>query len=257
MLDRTPCTRLSCFAHTLQLVVRDGIKKPSVYTRAAMGKYCKLANLSHESTIFREAFENTFGAGRSIPSTNSTRWNSLHRQIKIIVSLDQYKLGQLLREQQLEHLLPTPRDHAALTEFVNVLQAFAEATDLVQGDQYTTIGSVMPSVIALHRHLKDLHGLIRYQRSLVDALLQSLHIRFSGLFNLLQITQDHSDRQDPKPFSEMLYPMASVLDPTFGFLWLEADHPGNDQMKSKIREEIIDEIVNQVDLMCPREIAGP
>ncbi|KAK6490700.1 zinc finger BED domain-containing protein 1-like [Huso huso] len=55
----------------------------------------------------------------------------------------------------------------------------------------------------------------------------------------------------------MLYPMASVLDPTFGFLWLEADHPGNDQTKSKIREEIIDEIVNQVDLMCPREIAGP
>jgi len=59
------CTRLPCFAHSLQLVIRDGMQH--AVCRGALGKVSKLANIVHQSSLFRTAFEAAFGAGRAIP----------------------------------------------------------------------------------------------------------------------------------------------------------------------------------------------
>jgi len=64
--------RMSCFAHSLQLVIRDGLSSTAV-VRTALAKCCKLANLVHQSPLFRSAFEAELGTGRAIPVMNDTR----------------------------------------------------------------------------------------------------------------------------------------------------------------------------------------
>jgi hypothetical protein len=64
--------RIPCFAHSLQLVIRDALRSTNTFSKA-IAKCSKLANLVHQSTSFREAFEGVFGKTKSIPSTNDTR----------------------------------------------------------------------------------------------------------------------------------------------------------------------------------------
>lgn len=45
--------RISCFAHTLQLVVNDGMKDTKAIGRA-IAKSSKLATFLHKSTVFKE-----------------------------------------------------------------------------------------------------------------------------------------------------------------------------------------------------------
>jgi hypothetical protein len=74
--------RLACFCHSLQLVVRSGLDK--ITCRTAMAKVSKLANMVHQSALFRAEFEQTFDDStriKSIPATNDTRWNSVYRYV--------------------------------------------------------------------------------------------------------------------------------------------------------------------------------
>ena len=105
--------RIACFAHSLQLVARGGLEKAATVLRPAMGKVSKLANVAHQSQLFRSAYEEKFGTGKSIPATNDTRWNSVYRQLQVIVDMDQTKLADLLRESSHENLVLTTKDCAA------------------------------------------------------------------------------------------------------------------------------------------------
>jgi hypothetical protein len=95
VMSRNGAHRLGCFAHTLQLVVKDGVDKLGA-GRSLISKCSKMANLVHQSISFREAFEKKFGSYASIPSTNATRWSSLFHQLTAIVDLDVQKLSDVL-----------------------------------------------------------------------------------------------------------------------------------------------------------------
>ena len=86
---------VACFAHLLQLVVRDGLSVISLsghsYPRAA-----KLPIWVHQSDLFRGEFESVIGPGKSIPSTYNTRWNSSFRQLNAFLSLDLNVVNKLL-----------------------------------------------------------------------------------------------------------------------------------------------------------------
>ncbi|CAI5669729.1 unnamed protein product [Oreochromis niloticus] len=70
--------RLSCFAHSLQLVINDRMKEVKVIARA-IAKASKFTNLLHSSSNHKDLFETHFGSNKSIPAANSTRWNSTYR----------------------------------------------------------------------------------------------------------------------------------------------------------------------------------
>ena len=52
-------SRIACFCHSLQLVVRGGLDK-FTSSRSALAKVSKLSNV-HQSALFRAAFEESFG----------------------------------------------------------------------------------------------------------------------------------------------------------------------------------------------------
>ena len=52
-LENCSKQRLSCFAHTLQLVIGDGLKETKCLT-TAIAKASRMATLLHRSTVFKE-----------------------------------------------------------------------------------------------------------------------------------------------------------------------------------------------------------
>ena len=240
-LEQQSVTRLSCFAHTMQLAVRDGVAKLASAT-GLLAKISKMANLVHQSAKFREALEQKFDScGKSIPSTNATRWNSLHSQLKAVSELDQIKLGEVLREQSMANLVLTSREHASLCELVEILDPFSEATDLCQGEKYTTVGCIVPSIVSLHKHLRSMEQHSKHHRLMITALMESLYKRFGGLLTTLKFpnvsTSSTSGSRSPSGFSEDVYVIACALDPSYGTLWLD-DHPGDVSTKNQLKDYI-------------------
>ena len=145
--------RLPCFAHSIQLVTRDGLKTVGLLKKA-LAKCSKLTSLVHQSSLFRSSFEKVFGSGRSIPVANDTRWNSTLRQLKAIIELDQVKLTKLLKETTQDQLI-LPAKELQVQELVDSLEPFAEATDLTQGDKTMTVSCVLPGVLSLWKMLEE------------------------------------------------------------------------------------------------------
>lgn len=134
-LNKICTTRLSCFAHTEQLTVKEGIAK--IAASPVLAKCSALSTSLHHSNLMKESFEAQFGSNRTIPKVNSTRWNSLFHQLKCVSDLDQAALAEFLRATDHSHLIFTPKDTATLSEIILVLEPFAEATDWTQGDTGT------------------------------------------------------------------------------------------------------------------------
>jgi len=120
--------RLSCFAHSLQLALKDGLDKCKSM-RSVSSKCCKLANLCHQSALFRQQFEVVFGNGRSVPRTNSTRWSSTYHQLSSVADLDDKKLRDLLCDSGHTNLMMTNKEAESLREVVDILNPWAEVGD--------------------------------------------------------------------------------------------------------------------------------
>ena len=229
--------RIPCFAHSLQLVIRDALGSLGLI-RPALAKCSKLANLLHQSALFRSAFESAMGPGRTVPSTNETRWNSTFRQLKVIVSLEQVKLAGVLRDSSQSNLILTAKEISQLQELVDILGPFAEATDLTQGDKMVTISCIIPVILSLTKKLQSTNGPATTFTGLIKNLLQGLHDRFRGIYASLGIETPgcHGGGRDLS-FDGDVFLMATSLDPTYAYHWLD-DLPASFEEKQGIRRKI-------------------
>ena len=189
--DRISRARASGFAHTLQLVVKDEMKKVSESKnqnmKAVMGKCTKISSLSHQNNSIKEKFEEKIEKDRSIPAANATRWSSTHAQFDAISEIDSDKLAEVLRLTDQTRLILTVKELAMLKELFSVLDPFAEATTLSQGEKFTTVGCVTPCVVGLYKSLMAFQQTCKYQGTVVRGLIDSLCLRFGGLLTLLMM----------------------------------------------------------------------
>jgi len=230
-------SRMACFCHSLQLVIRSGLEK-CTSSRLALAKVTKLANLLHQSCVFRADFEAKFNGKHLVPVANDTRWNSVYRQLAAVIALDSGTLTDLLRDTSHENLILSSKEHSQLQELVQILEAFAEATDSTQSETMVTISLVVPTVLVLTRKLLEMRPVMRNQVAVIDDLLKQMHERFYDLYDQLNI--EHLSQRTSKTlaFSSSVYLMAAALDPLYGFRWL-MDHPGSPEAKDFLRRKII------------------
>ena len=85
---------LPCFAHTLQLVVKDGIKH-AMNAATALTKIAKIEKFSHNSTLFSEKLETL---SKTIPHATKCRWNSQYLTIEAVLSIPMKILNDMLTE---------------------------------------------------------------------------------------------------------------------------------------------------------------
>ncbi|XDV39249.1 hypothetical protein PO909_008513, partial [Leuciscus waleckii] len=210
--------RLSCFAHSLQLVVNDGMKEVRAISHT-IAKTSRFTTLLHSSSQFKDKFEAMFDTNKTIPAANNTRWNSTFKQVQALTALDHKSLNEMCSKDY-ENVMFSAREWSQLKELSAVLAPFSEATDQTEGDKSVTISMVVPTVLDLNTHLLKIEDTRMQSRPLVKALRASLVKRFSGIFIKTNMAKE-SGREEP--FNHNVYCLATMLDPQFGLSWMDLD----------------------------------
>ncbi|CAF1443636.1 unnamed protein product [Didymodactylos carnosus] len=188
--------RLSCFAHSLQLTVRDGLKKiPCI--KKPLAKCHTLASLAHQSMKIQELLETL---SKQIKPANVERWNAELLLIKSIVLIGQNELTEITNA----------------TEVIDILDPFYDVTIHVQSQAVVTLSMVVPSIVHLLAHLIEIKTDLALLKAMVKQLQSSLEQRFSGIVKRLQLQEVN----DTDPFSDPIYFVAAMLDPSFKWYWM-------------------------------------
>lgn len=189
---------LRCAAHTMQLVVHDGLEAiNNERVSSSLTKVRNIARLAAKSTAFAQLLQ-----GRLPPQSNVTRWSSEYRLIQhILLNLDD--ISRALLTESKKSLILSHLEIDILKQISERLSFFAEATDLLQAELKPTISVVIPVLISLERALRSFSTKSEATafpsetgNQLCDALLQSLQTRFNFV------------RTDP------IYIAGAILDPS-------------------------------------------
>jgi len=161
--DNPSDVRLSCFAHTLQLCICDGLKMAS-YVPKSLGKCQALAKFSHKSSKIADLLDQL---NTHINKMNVTRWNSEYMLIKSILSIGKNDL-ELITPLMENPVKFSNNDFIILEESINILEPFYEISIKCQAEVAVTASLVIPSIVHLIAHLRDIKQYISFYSKLIQ-----------------------------------------------------------------------------------------
>ena len=124
----------ACFAHTLQLVVKDGLAKVGKIG-VAIKKCSNLVSFVRKSTMAADVLQHE----TKLQTSNTTRWNSQLKMIRSVLKLPESKLAEIHDAPKL-----TSNERNILQDIVEIVLPFEEATDFVQVSCVPSAGYVLP-----------------------------------------------------------------------------------------------------------------
>ena len=193
-LDFLPPQRHSCFAHTLQLVVRDGLRDAG-QLKQVIAKVSSIVSHVRKSTSATELLQDY----PRLETANATRWNSQLKMLRSVLRIPLHLLDQVSPSTS----KLTAYDCKLISELCEILQPFEEATDHVQGESVVTSSMVVICIRGLREVLKSLRE--TYNSKMVATLQASLEKQLS-------------------PYEEMdCMRLAATLDPRFKGNWCDDD----------------------------------
>ena len=197
-----------CFAHTLQLVVKDGFKNQT-QINGIISKCSKVVSSVRRSTIATDILQGE----KKLQSYTATRWNSQLKMLRSILRIPSEKFEELENVPKL-----SAHEKKIMSDIIEILTPFEEATDFAQTENIPSSGYVVPCVRGLRHQIEKL--LCKYHSSFVRQLKSSLEIR------LFQFEMNTS------------YQLASILDPRFKLRWC-IDNTERDELKQLLKKEAL------------------
>ena len=140
----------SCFARTIQLVVKDGFKNAKAINKV-LAKAASIVSYVRKSVNASEILEGE----RRLQAKVATRWNSELKRIRSLMRVPVEKPH--LDCQQLNSY-----DRLILNDLIEILTPFEEATDATQGQNIVTGSFIIPCIRGLRASLT-----LRYQSSMI------------------------------------------------------------------------------------------
>ena len=124
--------RYSCVAHSLQLVVADGLKEATDRIQQVIAKSKTLISSVLMSCNTTELLEKE--TGHNIPMANATRWSSMYQVIKALTDTEQEHNGILTRlaETTGSPIRFIAKELLTLKELCDLLEHLANATTRLQ-----------------------------------------------------------------------------------------------------------------------------
>lgn len=210
--------RFPCFIHSLQLVVKDGLKENGC-TQSAMTKVAQIAKLSHTSIPVAEKLQE---CNLSIPQPIITRWNSQFLTVSKVIDIPRTLLNDILMDQKKDELILSMKDLNILREFISIFTLSAEATTRTQAEQCISISLVAPSILEIYFDLENELKSCKYSSSLCKVLIYSLKQRFGGLLLNLEIPLEDSIKRPCtfNLFSDDIFLISAFLDGQFRLRWI-------------------------------------
>ena len=161
---------VACFAHTIQLGIKEGLKQ-SKKLHDTIGRCRDLVKKITDSPKLLEAFQavcSYLKVNFKVPDLDvETRWNSTWTMVDSVLSLRK-PLMELLRRIRDRHdgyctFSIEPRSPLAcaipeeswlaMTDFCKFLAPFKDATDLMSGSTYPTLGLAVPVFYVIQQHV--------------------------------------------------------------------------------------------------------
>jgi len=151
---------LSCYAHTLNLVVQDNLNMDCI--KCSINKCKEIVRFIKSSSIATETFkqeqkiesENVTKDSYKLVQEVSTRWNnSLNMTRRILKTKD--ALNRTLLKLKKAPVPLTADEITILTEIENCLDCFDEATKKVSSSQCITISLIIPITFGIYNHLNN------------------------------------------------------------------------------------------------------
>lgn len=141
--------RLSCFSHTLQLIVaKFDVVKPCKEAISICKKLVARFNKSVKATEMLIKL-----SGKKLIGDCPTRWSSTYLLLKRLLAVRPHVESVI---SKLEWDGPQARHWKAIESIVMLLEPFAEYTALCGGEDYTSISCVIPALIELELHLETM-----------------------------------------------------------------------------------------------------
>uniref|UniRef100_A0A915CV50 Transposase n=1 Tax=Ditylenchus dipsaci TaxID=166011 RepID=A0A915CV50_9BILA len=195
--------RLSCFAHTLQLVLMKIFKKNLVQAPAFVKMAGFIRRFKYSSDAKTELFRS---ANKMLISPSSTRWGSSIEVIQVFLELKEY-LTDIATKKHWP--FPTSEEIQQLKNLSKLLKPFADMLRRVQAENTVTISSCVKYIRALFLWLEDCQA-SNEEPVLTDVfedLKSQLKEYFKSLLNEILVSYDQ------------IYMIACAVDPRmFGCL---------------------------------------
>ena len=176
-----------CFAHTVQLVVKDGLKQADQINRV-LRKIKKFVSHVRSSTKASDLLESEVRLQAAV-----TRWNSQLNMLKSLLKISNDTMEKIdFNEKPNQHDLNIVRD------LVEILTPFLWATDLTQGQNKVTASMILPVVRGLRNEINKLHK--KSKSRFVSTLKSSIDARLSK-------------------YEQECFKLAAALDPWWKLAW--------------------------------------
>ena len=186
---------MSCFSHTLQLVARQFDTCHSV--KKILAKVFSLVKKFNKSS---KATEKLIALSKKkLLSHCPTRWSSTHIVVSRLLELRVY-VTDICQEFEWNCLLNS--EWKMLENYKALLDPFAHYTQLASSENCTSISSIIPIVLELGLHLKEI-GEKTGMAVLSNMIVQELNRRFQRVYDT------RSTYFDP------IYVAATYLDPRY------------------------------------------
>lgn len=181
-----------CYAHSLQLVVKDGLKECSTHLKTIVNKASQIVNHVRKSVNASDLLEDC----NRLQAANVTRWNSQLHMLRSVLNVPEDKLNKIDYKVKLSSY-----ERKLLQELCNILEPFEKATLLVQSENSASASLAIPVTCGLKHQICQIS--IDYSSKMISTLKHSIHSRLSVYEN------DDS------------FTIAAILDPRFKLRWCE------------------------------------
>ena len=158
---------ISCFLHTLQLVVKEGLQNIGAVS-STIAKASKMVSYVRKSSLASDLLD----GGPKLQAKNDTRWNSTNKMLKSILHADTEKLDQLDCPTKL-----TKYELTLIREVTDILSPFESATTQCEGQNIVTSSLVIPCVRGLRAEMEELSS--TYKSKMVATLRSSIDRRLT------------------------------------------------------------------------------
>ena len=135
-----------CIGHTLQLGVKKAFDVPKVHmTLARVGRLVAHFHRSPKSMSKLREKQKLLGLPEhQLINDCITRWGSTYEMLKRFLEQQQAICAMLLEDGDNRSLMPSTDEITTMEELVEILKHFYEATEILSGELYPTIGVVFP-----------------------------------------------------------------------------------------------------------------
>jgi hypothetical protein len=183
-----------CYAHTLQLVVKDGLCDCSPSLKNIIAKASNIVSFVRKSVVASELLENE----QRLQAANTTRWKSQLHMLKSILKVPESKLNNLDTKYKL-----STYERKLLQELCQILDPFEHATLLVQQEINVSASLTIPVTLGIKHQLRQMSAI--HSNKMIQTLIRSVESRLSPF-------QDND-----------IFILAAVLDPRFKMRWCKSE----------------------------------